>query len=71
MNFRSIFFKWKCLHEIKKRYGSDYGFLLAFILDSTDYFSGNQHKKIEKIEISFNGGFKTVLDCVKMEETHV
>ena len=59
--------KWatrKMQKQLKQMYGDYmYGLLLAFLLDGTSYFLGNQEEaKIKNITISFNGGKVSTLD---------
>ena len=59
--------KWatrKMQKQLKQMYGNYmYGLLLAFLLDGTSYFLGNQQKvDINTISISFNGGKVSTLD---------
>ena len=64
INFKQKLAIRKMQKALKQMYGKHmYGYLLAFWLDSTNYFLGSQKEAvIDNISLSFNGGKVSTLD---------
>ncbi|MFA6690096.1 MAG: hypothetical protein WCS18_11525 [Sphaerochaetaceae bacterium] len=58
------------LAKLRELYEDEFGAVLAFLLDSTLYFTGSNGKKLSDISIAFNGGFGTKMDCETLKYAH-
>lgn len=72
INFKQKLAVRKMQKELKRMYGEHlYGYLLAFLLDSTRYFIGTtKTKRINTIEIRFNEGWGSKIDLDKETFSH-